>query len=79
MKSPDFDPRSLGAQKLARDWLPHLERWEVCIRAGHLFVEPDGTMVRAGETLEIPAPHGQRMVDRGSAEFVSRYRINARE
>jgi hypothetical protein len=48
-----FDPRRLGAQKLARDWLPHLDRWEVRICSGHFLVAPDETVARAGDTVEV--------------------------
>jgi hypothetical protein len=74
-----FDPNSPGARKLARDWLPHLERWEVRIAPGRSFVEPDGTVIRAGETMDVPAPLGRQAIDQGTAELIRRYRISAHE
>jgi len=79
MASISFDSQSPGAQRLARNWLPHLERWEVRIRPGHIFVEPAGSVVEAGQTMEVAAPQGRQLVERGSADFLSTRRITTRD
>lgn len=79
MTSPSFDPNSRGARRLARDWWPHLERWAVRIQTGHFFIEDDGSVVEPGEMMEVPAPHGRQLIERGSAELVSTHRIRARD
>jgi hypothetical protein len=40
-----FDPSSPGARRLARDSVPHLERWEMRVPDNHTFMEGDGSMI----------------------------------
>lgn len=77
VRSLSFDPNSRGARRLTRDWWPHLERWEVRVQAGHFFIEDDGGVVGPGETMEVPAPHGRQLIERGSAALVSTRRMRA--
>jgi hypothetical protein len=65
-----FDPRSPGARRLARDWVPHLERWEMRVPDGHFYTEGDGSTIPAGQTVDVGAPHGQQLREHGY-EFVS--------
>ena len=60
-----FDPMSAGARRLARDWLPYLERWEMRVPEGHMFTEGDGTVIEAGGRIEVGAPEGPLLVNRG--------------
>ena len=75
MTNVPFDYGSPGARRLARDWVPHLERWQMRVPEDHLFVEGDGHMIRAGQTIEVGAPHGQQLVHRGY-ELVSTHRTH---
>ena len=59
-----FDPRSPGARRLARTWLPELDRWEMRVPSGHVFhVADEG--VGAGHMLEVGAPAGKQLLERG--------------
>jgi hypothetical protein len=60
-----FDAGSTGARRLARDWVPHLERWEMRVPDGHTFIEDDGRIIRSGQTIEVAARRGRQLVDRG--------------
>jgi hypothetical protein len=60
-----FDPTSAGAQRLARDWVPHLERWEMRVPDGHMFTEGDGTVIEAGGPVVVGATEGPRLVQHG--------------
>lgn len=42
-----------------------------------MFVQPDGSVVEAGQIMEVPSPHGRRLIEGGSAELVGRRRISA--
>lgn len=69
-----FDPASPGARRLARQWVPCLERWEVRVPDGHFFVEGDGEVVKGGGTMEVGAPAGEQLVQHGY-ELVSVRRV----
>jgi hypothetical protein len=60
-----FDPASRGARRLARDWLAHLERWEMRVPIGHIFTEGDGTMIESGRRIEVSASEGEQLVECG--------------
>jgi hypothetical protein len=60
-----FDPESQGAKRLARDWLPELERWEMRVPDGHLFHLADEDIAMAGQTMEVGAPAGKLLLERG--------------
>jgi hypothetical protein len=60
-----FDPTSPGARRLARDWVPELERWEMRVPDGHVFIEGNGSVIQAGETNGVGAPIGRQLVERG--------------
>lgn len=60
-----FDPSSSGARRLALDWLPYLERWEMRVPDGRSFIEGDGRVIGAGRTIEVGAPEGQQLVGCG--------------
>lgn len=70
MTSFSFDPASVGARRLARDCVPHLERWEMRVPKGHFFTEGDGNVLEAARTIEVGAPEGKQLVER-SYELVS--------
>ena len=70
MTAFSFDPTSAGARRLARDWMPYLERWEIRVPDGHFFAEGAGTVIAAGRTLEVEAPEGRQLV-RWGYELVS--------
>lgn len=59
-----FDPESPGARRLAPDWLPELEGWEMQIPSAHVFHLP-GEDVGAGQTLEVGAPAGEQLLKHG--------------
>jgi hypothetical protein len=63
---------------LARDWVPHLERWEMRVPAGHFFTEGDGNVIDAGGTIEVGAPEGEELVQHGY-ELVSVRRLRCGE
>ena len=71
-----FDPTSAGARRLARDWVPHLERWEMRVPSGHFFIEGHGSMIEAGRMIEVGAPEGRQLVQHGF-ELVSVRRVRA--
>ena len=71
-----FDPHSRGARRLARTWLPQLERWR--IRLNTDYVQGDH-LVEAGDMIEVEAPRGRRLVERGAGELVGIRRASARE
>lgn len=60
-----FDPHSPGARRLARDWVPELERWEMRVPGGHFFQLADEDVVEAGQTIEIGAPEGALLLEHG--------------
>jgi hypothetical protein len=64
MTSP-FDPESPGARRLARDWLPELERWEMQVPGGHFFRLDEDHVVGAGQMMEVGAPAGKLLRERG--------------
>lgn len=72
-----FDPESPGARRLARDWLPELERWEMRVPTGHVFHEGEGD-VRAGQMMEVGAPAGKQLLEHGY-ELVSIRRLRRDE
>ena len=72
-----FDPESPGARRLARDWLPELERWEMRVPSGHVFHEAQGD-VTAGETMEVGAPAGKQLLEYGY-ELMGIRRLRRRE
>jgi hypothetical protein len=76
--APPFDPSSPGARRLAGDWVPHLERWEMRVPDSHTFMQGDGSLIWTGETVEVGAPHGRELVERGY-ELVSTRRKPRRE
>ena len=45
---------------------------------GHFYIEDDGDVLQAGDLVEVGAPHGKQLVDRGY-ELVSVRRIKARD
>jgi hypothetical protein len=51
-----FDPSSPGARRLARDWVPDLERWEMRVPNGHVFT--DGGALILPQPLELNDLHG---------------------
>jgi hypothetical protein len=71
-----FDPRSPGAQRLARDWLPELERWALRVPDGHMHFEEDGTMTSPGAVIDVSGPRGRELAARGY-EVLSVKRISA--
>ena len=73
-----FDPRSPGARRLARDWLPNLERWELRVPEGRLHFHDDGTMADPGAVIEVSGPHGRELAARGY-EVLSVKRVSAHE
>lgn len=72
-----FDPYSHGAQRFAHAWVPHLERWKMRAGDGHSYVEDDGHVVQAGDTIEVGAPEGKQLIDFGY-ELLSVRRVRAR-
>ena len=44
-----------------------------------MFFKPEGTLVEAGQTMEVAAPEGKQLIDRGSADFIKARRISARD
>jgi hypothetical protein len=73
-----FDPSSPGARRLARTWLSHRERWRVRWLSGR-FRNPDGSVVEAGQTMEVAAPQGRKLVHEGAAELIDRRIASAHE
>jgi len=71
-----FDPDRRGARRLARTWLPQLERWR--IRLNTDYVQGDH-VVEAGDMIEVEAPRGLQLVERGAGELVGIRRASARE
>jgi hypothetical protein len=63
--SVPFDPTSAGARRLAREYVPFLERWEMRVPDGHFFTEGDGDVIEAGRTIDVGAPEGQELLQRG--------------
>jgi hypothetical protein len=76
--TPSFDPRSPGARHLARTWVPRLELWQVRMLRGPI-IDTDGNVVREGDVIEVPSDDGRQLVQRGSAELVSRRISSAHE
>jgi hypothetical protein len=60
-----FDPDSPGARRLARTWLPELERWEMRVPGGHFFRLDKDQVVEAGQTIAVGAPAGKLLRERG--------------
>ncbi len=46
------------------------------VGVGHFYVEDDGTVAQAGDVVEVGAPHGAQLVDRGY-KLVSVRRVKA--
>jgi hypothetical protein len=74
-----FDPKSPGARRLARTWVPHLERWELRMTNNRRFIDDDGRVIEPGQTVEVGGPHGRELVERGSAELVGVRLMSASE
>jgi hypothetical protein len=73
-----FDPTSAAARRLARNYLPHLERWDMRVPAGHIFIEDSATLLKPGRRVEVGAPQGRQLAERGY-ELVSIRRVRARD
>lgn len=73
-----FDPSSPGARLLVQTWLPQRERWLVRRLSG-FFINDDGSVVGPGQTMEVDAPSGRQLVQRGSVELISRRVASAHE
>ena len=48
------------------------------VPVGHHFIDDDGTVIGAGQSIEIGAPGGQQLAERGY-ELVSIRRVSARD
>ena len=73
-----FHPDTPGARRLARTWLPQLERWKV--RGLHgVHLRNDGNVVAPGDTMDVSADRGRELVQLGTVELISRRRVGAHD